>query len=82
MASHIESELVSFHHFVAAKLNANEHDLSPEEVLDLWRTDHPLTDERDDATEALKEALASIAAGEQGIPFEEFVRGFRSRHGI
>jgi hypothetical protein len=82
MSSNAEGELASFHSFVAIKLSENNTDLSPEEALDLWRDEHPRTDDRDDATAALKEALDSIAAGDNGIPFEEFEREFRERHGI
>ena len=82
MLSDAQGELASFHQFVAVKLSENRADLSPEDVLDLWREEHPIPDEHDDATAALKEALASIAAGDPGVPFEEFEREFRMRHGI
>jgi hypothetical protein len=82
MSSSVESELVSFHRFLTVKLSENQLDLSPEDVLDLWREDHPLPEEFDDATEAVMEALADLEAGDLGIPFEEFEREFRARHQI
>ncbi|HEV2971515.1 MAG TPA: hypothetical protein VGY55_16180 [Pirellulales bacterium] len=82
MSSNVESELASFHHFVALKLSENDADLSPEDVLDLWRAEHPLMDEDDDAIAAVKEALAGMEAGDLGRPWEEFDREFRERHGL
>jgi hypothetical protein len=82
MSSNVDNELASFHHFVAVKLLENNVDLSPEEALDLWREEHPHPEEFDDATEALKEAFADIAAGDNGVPFEDFEREFRKKHGL
>jgi hypothetical protein len=82
MSTNSQGELASFHEFVAIKLSESSGDLSPEEVLELWREKHPPLDDSDDATAALREALNSIAAGDDGIPFDEFERDFRSRHGI
>jgi hypothetical protein len=82
MSTNSQGELASFHQFVAIKLSENRADLSPEEVLELWREKHPPLGDSDDATAALREALNSIAAGDDGIPFDEFERDFRLRHGI
>jgi hypothetical protein len=54
----------------------------PEEALDLWRAEHPLMDEDDNAVAAVKEALTDMAAGDLGRPWEEFDREFRQRHGL
>ncbi len=82
MASDSQSELASFHRIVGSVLSGQSANVSPEDALDLWRAEHPAQDERDDATAALKQALDSVAAGEHGIPIEEFERDFRRRHGI
>jgi hypothetical protein len=82
MSSNLDNELASFHQFVAIKLSENKTNLSPEEVLDLWRDEHPHSGEFDDATAALKEAFADIAAGDNGVPFEDFEREFRKKHGL
>lgn len=82
MSSNIDNELASFHEFVAIKLSEKKADLSPEEVLDLWRDEHPLVEEQDDATAAVMEALADMEAGDLGRPWEEFDREFRQRHGL
>jgi len=44
----------------------------------MWRDRHPVT--FDDATEEIREALEELAAGDTGVPFEEFDRGFRRQH--
>jgi hypothetical protein len=82
MSTNSQGELASFHQFVAIKLYENRADLSPEEVLDLWREHHPLPDDDPDAVAAVEEALADIEAGDDGRPWEEFDREFRQRHGL
>jgi hypothetical protein len=82
MSTNANGELASFHQFVAIKLAENQADLSPEDVLDLWRGEHPLTDEDADAVAAVEEALADIEAGDEGRSWEEFNEEFRQRHGL
>jgi hypothetical protein len=83
MSSNIENELASFYQFVGVKLNQKDADLSPEDVLDQWRAEHPIDDDDDvDDVTAVKQALADMAAGDEGRPFEEFVREFQHRHGL
>jgi hypothetical protein len=74
------SELAQFHAFVGAQLQTGDPDLSPEEVFDLWLDQHP--GEAEDDTEAIREALDDMAAGDTGIPLEEFKREFRRKHQI
>lgn len=82
MSSGVEGELLSFHQFVADQLRQGREGASPEEVLDLWRTQHPAAELDDDAVLAIQEALDDMQAGDQGIPVREFDREFRSRHGL
>jgi hypothetical protein len=56
--------------------------LSPEEALELWRTEHPANDEFGDSVAALREALADMAAGDEGVPFADFDREFRMRRNL
>ena len=83
MSTQAQGELASFHQFVTIKLSENNAGLSPEEALDMWRAEHP-THEHDgvDDVTAAKEALADMAAGDVGIPLEEFDRQFRREFGI
>ena len=83
MSTQAHGELASFHQFVAIKLAENHADLSPEEAVDMWRAEHPAHE--DDGVEdvtAAKAALADMAAGDVGIPLEEFDRQFRKEFGI
>jgi hypothetical protein len=82
MSSSIENELASFHQFIGRQLNSNESQLSPEEVLDLWREQHPSEEEDPETIEALREALADFNAGDRGVTAEDFEREFRQRHGL
>lgn len=82
MSSGVESELVSFHRFVAEQLQQGQGDVSPEEALDLWRTRHPSPDVADDAVLAVQEALDDMREGDQGVSLDEFDHGFRVRHGL
>lgn len=82
MSSQVESELVIFHRFVADQLRQGREHVSPEEALDLWRTQHPSAEFDDETVLAVQEALDDMQAGDEGIPIREFDREFRSRHGL
>lgn len=82
MATGTQDELSSFHDFLSQRLTSGMAPLSPEEVLDLWRAEHPVADEYPDDVAALKEALADMEAGDHGLPLEQFDRKFRQRHSI
>ena len=74
------NELTEFHRFVGQQIDSGKM-LSPEEALELWRDQYP-EDASEDATEEIREALADVDAGDEGIPFEEFKREFRRRNNI
>jgi hypothetical protein len=82
MVTGTQDELVNFHEFLSQKLRSSAARLSPEEVLDLWRAEHPVADDYASDAAALQEALADMEAGDRGIPLEEFDRKFRQRHSI
>lgn len=79
MSRQVESELVSFHRFVADQLREGREDVSPEEALDLWRTQHPSAESDDETAFAVQEALDDMQAGDEGIPVREFDHEFRGR---
>jgi hypothetical protein len=81
MAIDPAAELARFQEFLAAHVKQGDS-LSPEEALDLWRLQNPDPNEFADNVAAVREALADIDAGDQGVPFEEFDREFRRRHRI
>ncbi len=82
MSSNTESELASFYRFVGIKLNQQAADLSPEDVLDQWRAEHPALDDENDDVIAVKQALADMEAGDLGRRWDEFDGEFRQRHGL
>jgi hypothetical protein len=83
MSSNTENELAGFCRFVGVKLSQRDAELSTEDVLDEWRAEHPLDDDDDvDDVTAVMQALADMTAGDEGIPLDEFKRGFRQRHKI
>ncbi len=82
MATGTQGELSGFRDFLSQKLATGATQLSPEEVLDLWRADHPAADEYSNNVAAVKEALADMEAGDHGLPLEQFDGRFRQRHSI
>lgn len=54
--------------------------MSPEEVLDEWRSLHPVDEEGEIA--AVEEALDDLAAGDVGRSFADADREFRARHNL
>ena len=82
MSGNIECELASFHNFLSEQLQHAGGGISPEEALDLWRSQHPAADDFEETVAAVKEALQDMEDGDCGIAFEEFDREFRARHNI
>lgn len=82
MSSVAGNELASFHSFVSEQLRQGRGDVSPEEALDLWRSQHPSPDLADDELAAVQEALDDMRAGDQDLPLNQFDHEFRSRHGL
>ena len=81
MSTEPSNELAQFHSYVAACLERGEV-LSPEDVLDRWRLEHPSHEEFEESVEAIRQALAEMDAGNIGVPLAEFDRRFRERHGL
>jgi hypothetical protein len=75
------SELAQFHAFVGAHLQSGDQTLSPEDVFDMW-LELQSSSAADDATEDIREALADMEAGDNGITIEEFRQQFRKQFPI
>ncbi|HYV36688.1 MAG TPA: hypothetical protein VE988_13355, partial [Gemmataceae bacterium] len=71
MNTQTPNELHDFHHFVGEKVNNGGASLSPEEVLDEWRSLHPDPDAFEGDTAAIQEAIDDMENGDVGMPFEE-----------
>ena len=81
MATVPETDLREFVEFATEQLGNGGSELTPEEVLDLWRAEHPTPAEFEESVAAIERALAEADRGE-GLPLDEFDRQFRARHGI
>ncbi|MFO0966050.1 MAG: hypothetical protein U0793_10760 [Gemmataceae bacterium] len=75
-------ELPDFYRFVGEKVQKGEAALSPEQVLDEWRSLHPNAAMEEDDVAALQEAIDDIEKGDTGVPFDQFDKDFRRRHGF
>jgi hypothetical protein len=75
-------ELRDFHAFVGAQLTAISEPLSTEDLMDLWRDQHPRVEEASAVAAAVRAALDDMAAGDTGVPLDEYDRQFRARHGM
>ncbi len=76
------SELESFHRFLGDQLVRGEPTPTPEECLELWRSQNPPTDLIEAETQAVREALEDMAAGDRGQPVREFLAEFHARKRI
>jgi hypothetical protein len=81
MATSCETDLLEFVEFAQAQLANGGANLTPEEVLDLWRADHPSAHELADSVAAIQRALDQASRGE-GASWEEFDSLFRERHQV
>lgn len=76
------SELAEFHQFISQKIAEKQTELTPEEVLELWREKRPSAEDYSSTVTALREAIQDIENGDQGRPANEFDREFRDRNRI
>jgi hypothetical protein len=76
------SELESFHRFLGDQLAHGDLGLTPEECLDLWRTQNPSEVDVEADTQAIREALDHMQGGDRGQPMQEFLTEFRARKRI
>jgi hypothetical protein len=74
------SELETFYQFAKAKLSNDGAD-SLEELLDLWRIEHPTPEEVADIQQAIREGIADLKAGRYR-PAEDVVRDIRRKYNL
>ena len=75
-------ELLEFHRFVSDKIQREDAALTPEDLLEEWRSIHPLSEEVDGDIAAVEEVLADMENGDRGVPLEDFEKEFRARHSL
>jgi hypothetical protein len=74
-----QNELAEFHRFLSEKITNGGCSLSPEEVLDEWRADHPSSEEFAASVVAVRQALADMDRGDLGRPADEVIAEIRRR---
>jgi hypothetical protein len=82
MSVNLNDELARFSRFVSERVGAGRGDLSPEEALDLWRSENPSEAEQTETIHAVEEALEELRAGDPGVSLEAFDAEFRQRNGL
>jgi predicted transcriptional regulator len=73
-------QLDDFHRFAQQRVQAEGAE-SLEELCDLWRIEHPSTEEQAEIHEAIRQGLADIAAGRHR-PVREVMEELRAKHGL
>jgi len=76
------SELASFHQFLSKKFEEFGSNVSPEEILDLWRAIHPLELDMRRDVKSIQQAIDEMTAGDKGVSIDEFDASFREKHSI
>ncbi|HZZ78698.1 MAG TPA: hypothetical protein VFE62_09275 [Gemmataceae bacterium] len=77
----INEELREFHRFVGEKLKNGGARLTPEDVVEEWRDQHPEVEFEDDS-EAIQEAIDDMENGDKGRPFDEVMEELRTKYGL
>jgi hypothetical protein len=77
----VAEELREFHRFVAEQLTKEDVELSPEQVLDAWRIEHPPTEELAASAAIVQQALVEADQGE-GRPLSEVCDELRAELGL
>ncbi len=80
MANQLGSDFEAFVHFAESQLGNQDAELTPEQCLALYRSQHPRAAELSEGIAAVNEALEAMHAGDTGQPLEEFDRQFRLRN--
>jgi hypothetical protein len=75
----IAQELAQFHRFVSEQLAGNAQ-VTPEEVLDLWREQYPAVNQSAEDLEAIRQAVSDMESGDTGEPIAKFDRRLRAAH--
>lgn len=76
------NELVAFHEFLTNQLQATSAPLTPEQCLDLWRSEHPTDQELQQSTSAVEQSLRDMHAGDHGVSARALIERARQKHGL
>lgn len=73
MAMTVSEDVRQFREFVNQQVDNQPVALSPEEILDQWRAEHPLPDEEAASAVEIQESLEEMEAGVRGIPARDAI---------
>ena len=76
MSQQVVTDLLAFRQFLDVQIASGRANLTPEEIVRLWRENRR---EFEETVAEVKEALADVAAGDRGVPAEEFMNDLRAR---
>lgn len=76
----VHDEFAGFQHFAEEKLRRGDVE-SLDELFDLWRIEHPTTDEQADVHAAIREGLDDLNAGRHR-PADEVTAELRAKYGV
>ena len=82
MSTQAPSELEGFGQFVLGLVASGEEQLTPEQALLRWKLGQLSPEEQDEEIAAIEEALADMAAGDRGMPADEFLQQLDAKLGI
>lgn len=73
MAMTVSEDLRQFREFVNQQVDCQPVALSPEEVLDQWRAEHPLPDDEAASAAEIQESLEEMESGVRGVPARDAI---------
>jgi len=71
-----KSEIHLFQEFISERIRQGDNSISPEDLLWIWREEHPLPETEEDELEAIRVALEAYDKGDRGIPLEDLLERY------
>lgn len=75
-----EDDLRNFQEYALRRITDGRTDCELEDLLDEWRTQNPDPEQQREHLAAIKEAISSWKAGDEGLPVAEAFAEIRARH--
>jgi hypothetical protein len=82
MSTSFNADSQAFHQFLGAQLQLGGGEKSPEELLALWRAEHPTPEELRESVTAVQEAIADMESGDAGRPAREVIEDLRKKYNL
>ncbi len=81
MATDRANDLRAFKAYIDEQLTNGGAEMTLDEALIHWEAEHQTEAEKEDTLRAIEQGFSDIAAG-RTLPFEDFDREFRTKHGL